>query len=144
MDSPFKEILHTNTIPSDTDCQRIRELLVGPQKEVAELTAEIKRLEGLIGQLSEKRDQLNNFIAPHLALILPTRRLPVDVVAEVFAACLPANRNAIMSSAEAPLLLCHVCRAWRSLALSIPRLWASHLRERRHHAVRDLLGTLNR
>ncbi|KAJ6561860.1 hypothetical protein B0H19DRAFT_894253, partial [Mycena capillaripes] len=125
MDSPFKEILHTNTIPSDTDCQRIRELLVGPQKEVAELTAKIECLQDLISQLSKKRDQLNDFITPHLALISPTRRLPADVVAEVFAACLPADRNAIMSSAEAPLLLCHVCRAWRTLALSTPRLWAS-------------------
>ncbi|KAJ6561753.1 hypothetical protein B0H19DRAFT_991736 [Mycena capillaripes] len=125
METPYKDILHTNTVPSDTDCQRIRELLVGPRKEVADLTAEIKRLQALINELSEKRDHLNDFIDPHLALISPTRRLPADVVAEVFAACLPADRNAIMSSAEAPLLLCHVCRTWRSLALSIPRLWAS-------------------
>ncbi|KAJ6561748.1 hypothetical protein B0H19DRAFT_1068488 [Mycena capillaripes] len=125
MDSPFKEILHTNAVPSDPDCQRIRELLVGPQKEVAELTAEIERLLGLISQLSKKRDHLNDFITPHLALISPTRRLPADVVTEVFSACLPADRNAVMSGAEAPLLLCHVCRTWRSLALSIPRLWAS-------------------
>ncbi|KAJ6561749.1 hypothetical protein B0H19DRAFT_943110, partial [Mycena capillaripes] len=125
VDTPYKDILHTNAVPSDTDCQHIRELLVGRQKEVAELTAEIERLQSLISQLSKKRDQLNDFITPHLALISPTRRLPADVVAEVFAACLPADRNAIMSSAEAPLLLCHVCRAWRSLALSIPHLWAS-------------------
>ncbi|KAJ6561762.1 hypothetical protein B0H19DRAFT_901463, partial [Mycena capillaripes] len=125
MDSPFKEIFHTNAVPSDTYCQRIRELLVGPQKKVAELAAEIERLQSLISQLSKKRDRLNDFIAPHLALISPTRRLPADVVAEIFAACLPANRNATMSSAEAPILLCHVCRAWRNLALSTPRLWAS-------------------
>ncbi|KAJ6561761.1 hypothetical protein B0H19DRAFT_87398 [Mycena capillaripes] len=43
----------------------------------------------------------------------------------VFPVCLPADRNANMSSAEAPLLLWHVCRSWRNVALSTPRLWAS-------------------
>ncbi|KAJ6561763.1 hypothetical protein B0H19DRAFT_87464 [Mycena capillaripes] len=125
MDTPYKDILHTNAVPTDADCERIRELLVGPRKEVADLAAEIERLQTLINQLSEKRDHLNDFIDPHLALISPTRRLPEDVVTEIFTACLPADRNAIMSSAEAPLLLCHVCREWRNLAISTPRLWAS-------------------
>ncbi|KAJ7919020.1 hypothetical protein B0H13DRAFT_268528 [Mycena leptocephala] len=125
MDTPFKELLHTNSVPSEAECQRIRELLFGPRKEAAELTNEIERVQTLLKELAMKRDALHEFIDAHLALISPARRLPEDVVAEIFTASLPADRNAIMSGAESPLLLCQVSRAWRNLALSTPRLWAS-------------------
>ncbi|KAJ7767203.1 hypothetical protein B0H16DRAFT_1453530 [Mycena metata] len=59
MDTPFKNILHTNTAPSDEDCQHIRELLAGPRNEAARLTEEIERLHALIKELTEKRDNLN-------------------------------------------------------------------------------------
>ncbi|KAJ6561842.1 hypothetical protein B0H19DRAFT_944145 [Mycena capillaripes] len=60
MDSPFRENLHTNAAPSDTECQRIRELLVDPCKEAADLTVEIERLQALISQLTEERARLND------------------------------------------------------------------------------------
>ncbi|KAK7040828.1 hypothetical protein VNI00_009424 [Paramarasmius palmivorus] len=56
------------------------------------------------------------------------RRLPQDVLSEIFLQCLPKNRLPLNSIAEAPLLLTRVCRSWRSIALSTPRLWrAIHL-----------------
>ncbi|KAJ7168690.1 hypothetical protein C8R46DRAFT_1092348 [Mycena filopes] len=125
MNSPFEDILHSNTIPSDGDCQRIRELLAGPQREVTQLTEEIERLHALIEELSQKRDNLHDFIDPHLALLSPARRLPYDVVAEIFVASLPSNRNAVIDGTESPLLLCQICQGWRAIALSTPRLWAS-------------------
>ncbi|KAJ7844769.1 hypothetical protein B0H14DRAFT_2358444 [Mycena olivaceomarginata] len=125
MQSPFAAMLHTNAVPSDAERQRIQELLAGPQMEAAHLASEIKRLQAMVGELAEKRGHLNDFIDPHVALLSPARRLPQDVMAEIFVAALPLDRNAIMSSAESPLLLCHVCRTWRAIALSTPRLWAS-------------------
>ncbi|KAJ7472621.1 hypothetical protein FB451DRAFT_1089498 [Mycena latifolia] len=124
-DTPFKDLLHTNAVPSDTECQRIHELLTGPRKEVDKITSEIERLQTLINELAGKRANLIEFIDAHLALVSPARRLPEDVVAEIFAAALPSDRNAVMSGDESPLLLCHICRAWRRLALATPRLWAT-------------------
>ncbi|KAJ7662947.1 hypothetical protein B0H17DRAFT_1093024 [Mycena rosella] len=123
--SSFESILHTNVVPSDADCQRICDLLVGPRKEAADLSAEISRMKKLLDELTEKRDALDNFIAAHSALISPARRLPEDIVRDIFVACLPSNRNALILSDEAPLLLCQICSAWRQLALLTPRLWAS-------------------
>ncbi|KAJ7603238.1 hypothetical protein DFH06DRAFT_954931, partial [Mycena polygramma] len=48
-----------------------------------------------------------------------------DVVEQIFLVCLPARHNAVMSPAEAPLLLGQICSAWGSIALAMPRLWAS-------------------
>ncbi|KAJ7472644.1 hypothetical protein FB451DRAFT_1250241 [Mycena latifolia] len=125
IDTPFKDWLHTNAVPSDTECQRIHELLVGPRKEVDKITDEIERMQTLINELAGKRAHLTGFIDAHLALVSPARRLPEDVVAEIFTAALPSDRNSVMSGAESPLLLCHLCRAWRRLALSTPRLWTT-------------------
>ncbi|KAJ7719186.1 hypothetical protein DFH07DRAFT_859518, partial [Mycena maculata] len=118
MDSPFTDILYTNSIPSDADCQRICDLLVGPRAEIAQLT-------DMIDELTKKRAALAEFITAHLALVSPVRRLPADIMQEIFVACLPSGQNSVIAEHDAPLLLCHVCQAWRNLALSTPRLWAS-------------------
>ncbi|KAJ7500307.1 hypothetical protein B0H11DRAFT_1800691 [Mycena galericulata] len=123
--SPFDDILYTNAVPSDAECQRIHDLLVGPQKEAAVLAQEVVRVQSLLDELTTKRDQLNAFIDAHLALVSPVRRLPDDVVREIFVATLPSDRNAIMSEEEAPLLLSHISQGWRNIALSTPRLWST-------------------
>ncbi|KAJ7500352.1 hypothetical protein B0H11DRAFT_2276007 [Mycena galericulata] len=123
--SPFDDILYTNAVPSDADCQRIHDLLVGPQKEAAALVQEVVRVQSLLDELISKRDQLYTFIDAHLALVSPVRRLPDDVVREIFVAALPSDQNAIMSEKEAPLLLSHISQGWRNVALSTPRLWST-------------------
>ncbi|KAJ7842731.1 hypothetical protein B0H14DRAFT_2780339 [Mycena olivaceomarginata] len=103
MYSPFQDILHTNAVPTDAECDSIHALLRGPRKEVV---------------ASQKRAKLEEFIDAHLALVSPFRRLPDDIVRAIFLATLPLTRNW-------PLLLGRVCRSWRALALTTPRLWAS-------------------
>ncbi|KAJ7447138.1 hypothetical protein B0H11DRAFT_2083460 [Mycena galericulata] len=143
MDTPFQGMLHTNTVPSDTECQRISELLAGPRKEAAGLTDEIGRLQTLLDDLTKKRDHLQDFIDAHLALLSPARRLPEDVVAEIFTHALPFNRNSILSGVEAPLLLCHICRAWRGLALATPQLWATLHIVTSSYSTREKLEQVN-
>ncbi|KAJ6524682.1 hypothetical protein DFH09DRAFT_1189251 [Mycena vulgaris] len=123
--SPFETILQTNIVPSDADCQRIRDFIAGPRRECAELNDEISRMQKLLNELTQKRDALDDFIAAHLAMVSPARRLPEDIIRDVFVACLPSHRNPFIISNESPLLLCQICSDWRRLALSTPRLWAA-------------------
>ncbi|KAF8138062.1 hypothetical protein K438DRAFT_1427370, partial [Mycena galopus ATCC 62051] len=69
--------------------------------------------------------QIQAYIDSNKALISHPRRLPPDIVREIFVACLPVHRNAVMSAQEAPLLLGRICSAWRAITLYTPRLWAS-------------------
>ncbi|KAJ7657297.1 hypothetical protein DFH06DRAFT_1197914 [Mycena polygramma] len=117
-ESPFREYLHTNYVPADPEVQQIRAHLVPHEAELA-------RLESLIHELAERRDRVKKYIEPHKALVSLPRRLPQDVVEEIFLACLPTHHNAIMSAETAPLLLGRICSAWRSIAFSMLRLWAS-------------------
>ncbi|KAJ7253501.1 hypothetical protein C8J57DRAFT_1722395 [Mycena rebaudengoi] len=125
MESPFKHMLNTNVIPNDAECQQIRDFLVDPRREAAQLAEQIARMQKLLEDLARKRDDLAEFIDAHLALVSPARRLPDDVVREIFVASLPKNRNCAISAKDSSLLLCTICQPWRNLALSTPRMWAS-------------------
>ncbi|KAJ7161914.1 hypothetical protein C8R43DRAFT_1233475 [Mycena crocata] len=118
MESPFSQHFKTNYVPSDSEINLIRAHVVPHTKELA-------RLEGLIQDLITQRDQIAEYIDLHTAIISPARRLPHDIVQEIFLACLPTHRNAAMSSTEAPLLLCAISSEWRALALATPMLWAA-------------------
>ncbi|KAJ7486631.1 hypothetical protein FB451DRAFT_1227677 [Mycena latifolia] len=125
LDSPFQNILHTNAVPSDADCQRIRDFLTEPRRELADLSDEISRMQKLMDELIQKRAALDDFINAHLAMVSPARRVPDDIIRAIFVACLPSLRNPVITSDEPPLLLCQICSPWRCLALSTPRLWAA-------------------
>ncbi|KAF8210556.1 hypothetical protein K438DRAFT_1570262, partial [Mycena galopus ATCC 62051] len=56
------------------------------------------------------------------ALISSIRRLPLQVIQEIFIACLPTHRNCVMSASEAPIQLGRICSSWRALAFSTPQL----------------------
>ncbi|KAJ7142224.1 hypothetical protein C8R44DRAFT_865587 [Mycena epipterygia] len=99
----FEDILYTNAILSDAECLSIRKLVVAPRKEVEDLTKETVCMQALLDQLVEKQNYLNEFIDAHLALLSPARRLPDDIVREIFIALLPANRNATMNTLESPV-----------------------------------------
>ncbi|KAJ7189153.1 hypothetical protein C8R46DRAFT_980547 [Mycena filopes] len=125
MESPFQAILYTNAVPTDADCTRILNLLVRQRQQVTALNQRIDETTRLLDELTRKRDELGEYIDAHLALTSPARKLPEDVVRAIFTACLPTSHNAVMSVHESPLLLCRICSAWRRVALSTPRLWAS-------------------
>ncbi|KAF7346554.1 hypothetical protein MSAN_01883500 [Mycena sanguinolenta] len=117
-DSPFSHHFNTNYAPSNEEIQIIQKDLVSRAQELAQIDARIS-------ELSAQRDKIQAYIDSHKALVSHPRRLPPDIVREIFVACLPTTRNAVMSAQEAPLLLCRICSAWRTIALSSPRLWAS-------------------
>ncbi|KAJ7627800.1 hypothetical protein DFH06DRAFT_1227184 [Mycena polygramma] len=145
MDSPFASILFTNTAPSEADCEQIHALLAEKCDEISYLSQKIIRIqrsfgdfdkayrpeirlgcdESLLDELTQKRDALNIFVDAHLSLVSPVRRLPEDIVREIFMACMPASSNAGLGVKEAPLLLCRICSGWRHLALATPELWSS-------------------
>ncbi|KAK7022101.1 hypothetical protein R3P38DRAFT_2710032 [Favolaschia claudopus] len=123
--SPFADHLGTNYVPSDAEVAEIRSLLAGPEENLARLNAEIEALERALIELREKREALKQPIDAHRALISPIRLLPFDILAEIFLACLPSKREALIDESKAPLLLGRICRHWRAVAYSTPALWSS-------------------
>ncbi|KAJ7090874.1 hypothetical protein B0H15DRAFT_248071 [Mycena belliarum] len=125
MTSSFASKLGTNYCPPDEEVTEIKTLLVGPTLRLKRLADEITEMQKVINKLAAERAELSAYVEAHKALISPVRRLPLDVMQEIFVACLPIHRNCVMSAREAPILLGRICSAWRTLSLSTPRLWAS-------------------
>ncbi|KAF7348307.1 hypothetical protein MSAN_01784400 [Mycena sanguinolenta] len=123
--SPFANRLNTNYVPSDSEVLEIRALVLDPSAEIARIDTQIEALEITLGQLKEQRAALKGPIDAHKALISPMRRIPQDVLLEIFFACLPTEHNAVIDPAEAPLVLGRISRHWRDVAYSVPMLWSS-------------------
>ncbi|KAJ7147981.1 hypothetical protein C8R46DRAFT_1128702 [Mycena filopes] len=123
--SPFASKLGTNYCPLDDELLQIRTFLVEPLlSRLKGLDGQIADLQKAMDKLTAERDSVAAFIAAHKALISPVRRLPLDILQEIFAACLPTHRNCVMSAVEAPVLLGRICSAWRATSIATPQLWS--------------------
>ncbi|KAE9400643.1 hypothetical protein BT96DRAFT_818902, partial [Gymnopus androsaceus JB14] len=94
-----------------------------PQEELGQINSKILQLKQELQALATRRSTIRSFIRSHNALLSPMRRLPAEVLSEIFFHCLPTDRNPVRSIKEAPLLFTRVCSRWRSIALESPRLW---------------------
>ncbi|KAF7324828.1 F-box domain-containing protein [Mycena kentingensis (nom. inval.)] len=120
----FTSKLRTNYCPTEQEIPLLTNLLSEPCVRLSHIDAKIAQLQAAIDVLLQERAEIASFVAEHQALLSPVRRLPRDILEAIFLTCLPTNRNAAMVANEAPLLLTRICSAWRSVALSSPRLWA--------------------
>ncbi|KAJ7613529.1 hypothetical protein FB45DRAFT_1112136 [Roridomyces roridus] len=130
--SPFAAQLGTNYCPNDDEIVEIKQLIAGPSLRANALGDEIAALQKRLDVLKSDRDRLLAYVASHKALISLIRRLPLDIMQEIFVACL-SDRNCVMSATEAPVLLGRICSSWRAISLSTPRLWSKlHIAEPRN------------
>ncbi|RXW14780.1 hypothetical protein EST38_g11071 [Candolleomyces aberdarensis] len=125
--SPVHSVLGTNYVPTEQECDKIVEFLDGHENRLAELQAKIAEEEAILQKLRERYEELRDNVDTnaHRALISLFRRLPDDILREIFLHCLPPHRNPAMCTADPPLLLTRVCGRWRQVAFSTPRLWTS-------------------
>ncbi|TFK36672.1 hypothetical protein BDQ12DRAFT_754779 [Crucibulum laeve] len=87
MDSIFTDRLGTNYVPSDGEIDEIKRYLSVPKAQLRELENEIMQIQTILEDLMRKRDTILATIEGHHALISPARRLPHDVVQEIFLRC---------------------------------------------------------
>ncbi|KAJ7634595.1 hypothetical protein FB45DRAFT_1056605 [Roridomyces roridus] len=125
MRSPFASWLGTNYCPTVGETAELKAFLAEPLLQMKCLENKITGMRQALNKLLEEREELQTYLHAHTALFSPIRRMPADVMQEIFLACLPTHRNCVMDVSEAPLLLGRICSAWRTLSLATPRLWSS-------------------
>ncbi|KAJ7635837.1 hypothetical protein DFH06DRAFT_1479106 [Mycena polygramma] len=121
----LKPHLGTNYVPTGDEQKDIKQYIAQGGEKAAELftliDADRHRLISSYGRMAA----LNELMCPYFALASPIRRMPPEILQEIFVACIPTRHFPIMDASCAPLLLGRVCRAWRAISLSTPVLWSA-------------------
>ncbi|KAF7335989.1 F-box domain-containing protein [Mycena sanguinolenta] len=82
-----------------------------------------------LNQLTEEQVLLSNYRAANHAIFSPLRRMPLELLSEIFGWTLTSARSQLIDrpefiEKESPWVLTHVCRTWRAVAVSTPALWS--------------------
>ncbi|KAK7043198.1 hypothetical protein VNI00_008552 [Paramarasmius palmivorus] len=114
--SPFLSKLRTDFFASPAEEVEIHHLISTRRDRLQAIEDEIARLRA-------EQLELQTFVDEHLSLISPIRKVPIDVLREIFLQSMPENGFPACRALEAPLVFTGVCRLWREGAISIPMLW---------------------
>ncbi|KAF6752196.1 hypothetical protein DFP72DRAFT_1133944 [Ephemerocybe angulata] len=115
----------SNESPEDEDLDAIQALLRQPRGEMEALSAQLLQLQAEMTEIHTRRQRLEAHIRPLRAIASPIRRLPDDILQEIFLWCLPGTHYPTLDPLQAPLLLTQICRRWRYVANDTRRLWTS-------------------
>jgi len=111
---------------SFTDVSTIRKRLSGAQSDLDAYESEILRLQSRITTLTSVAGILRKRIEQTNFLLSPVRRLPNEILGDIFRESMPAGFVfASHSQKPAPPSFLNVCTRWRNVALSTPRIWTS-------------------
>ncbi|KAJ7498624.1 hypothetical protein FB451DRAFT_1014652, partial [Mycena latifolia] len=101
----------------------------------ADLRVRLAQVEALISEqesrLRELQETKSGILTQLEGATYPVLTLPGEITSQIFLHCLPQNSPlaresypaAVPHTRKAPLLLLQICSAWRSIAISTPRLW---------------------
>ncbi|KAJ2911671.1 hypothetical protein MD484_g8741, partial [Candolleomyces efflorescens] len=108
----FSKYIHTNNVLSESELNEVKSLLEGHQ-------AAIRHLDSLRQPHISATELL-------LAVSSPCKRIPADILLEIFLACIPSLPPQLPMSKQHPaVVVSHVCRLWRTIALKSSLLWST-------------------
>ncbi|KII88525.1 hypothetical protein PLICRDRAFT_110496, partial [Plicaturopsis crispa FD-325 SS-3] len=81
---------------------------------------DLARIDEQIDDLRQRRERLVESLDDHAALLAPIRRLPPEILSEIFFHVMPTMLT--VDSRMAPVLG-QVCAYWRHVFFSSPKLW---------------------
>ena len=122
---PYTSLLQSNDIPTDEEVLEINALLSQPTKELGMLASEMTKLQTALDGLRQRYDNLHNQVALCRSVTSLARRIPSEILSEIFCMSLPTNSYPVLNSWLPPLIFTHICRRWRDIAISTPKLWSS-------------------
>ncbi|KAF8211000.1 hypothetical protein K438DRAFT_1530063, partial [Mycena galopus ATCC 62051] len=119
--------LNSNELPEDSDSTFIRSVISKTDAYLASLDDEISKLQEKLRQLEDERASLANYRTRNAAILSPIRRMPPEVLGEIFLWTLPAIDDILrvgrFDMSRSPWLLTRISGRWRAVSVSNPLLW---------------------
>ncbi|KAJ7877496.1 hypothetical protein B0H13DRAFT_2200559, partial [Mycena leptocephala] len=122
----FTRLLTSNDVPLESEVQVVQNIIFEGQRRVDTLDVQIQALHTSLAELLQRRDGKAEHVRQHRVIISPVRRVPQELICEIFALTLSYGRLDDEGRAlQPPWYLGHICRSWRHAALSFGPLWSS-------------------
>ncbi|KAK0185213.1 hypothetical protein F5146DRAFT_198914 [Armillaria mellea] len=123
----FDNYLNTNEPLPEAEATRLRHtILQDMSDEMTRLNSEMERVQSLMEEIEKERELLQARIKRYTALISPVRRLPPEILMEIFDLVLSSDQwSLFLRLNEGPWLLGRICSQWRQVINSTPRLWTT-------------------
>ncbi|KAK0442727.1 uncharacterized protein EV420DRAFT_1074956 [Desarmillaria tabescens] len=109
--------------PSELEILSISNLRSQIAEEIDAYDAEILRIQSISEKLNRDRDLLRSYADHYGALLAPVRRLPYDILLQIFEEACKQESDLYPSSV--PFLLGLVCKRWRNVTITSPSLWSN-------------------
>ncbi|KAF7345503.1 ABC protein [Mycena venus] len=122
-----RALLNSNEAPVDSDVAIVKLAISKNDARLASLDSEIARLRELLEQLEEERVSLLSDRTQNQAILSPLRKMPPEVLGDIFFWTLPSLRVARATGTyitHSPWVLIHVSRRFREVAISTSSLWS--------------------
>lgn len=135
---PVPDLIHEPRVPSQSEASLIRRTLSGVHADISCLDDEIKRFQETTQELLRVREILSNYAKENEAILTPIERLPPEILSEIFLRLLPptwGSESNLMVPRKVVMLPGQICRRWRKVALSTPKLYTSITIGREHGSV---------
>ncbi|KAF8211032.1 hypothetical protein K438DRAFT_102106 [Mycena galopus ATCC 62051] len=131
----YYTLLNTNEPAEGSDLTFIHSLISNTDARLAFLDHEIpnlqeklSKLQKTLKQLEDERASLSSYQTRIRATLSPLRRMPPEVLAEIFMWTLSSIGDALTGGrfhvARSPWLLTQISSRWRAVSLATPSLWS--------------------
>ena len=135
-------LLDSGYVPSERDKATVNRAIEDAKVNLSTIDEEILALQESLARLQSRRTQVEEYIATHQAVLAPIRRLPPEILSEIFLfAAAEAtiswphvqpvgdaksmSGNGACDANTVPWRLGAVCSLWRATLVSLPKLWST-------------------
>ncbi|KAJ6485566.1 hypothetical protein C8R45DRAFT_997036 [Mycena sanguinolenta] len=123
-------LLTTNEPPEDSDVVFIQSVVSKADARLAYLEDEISKLRVQLKRFEEERQSLTVYRARNKAILSPVRRIPPEILGDIFWWTLPPIRDdsnlarSRFDFRNSPWLLTHISPRWRAISFATSSLWS--------------------
>ncbi|TRM65755.1 hypothetical protein BD626DRAFT_485742 [Schizophyllum amplum] len=136
-----RDDLRRRRLPSETEAQAIQLAILDTYQHLASIEEEVMKILAQAEAMEELKKILQRSIETRQALVAPVRRLPVELLSEVFDLVCDDDGEYMCDKLPMPLVLSSVSKVWRGachIGLSARTLIAYMLRRRHDQLVEDM------
>ncbi|KAJ4488425.1 hypothetical protein J3R30DRAFT_934614 [Lentinula aciculospora] len=124
--TPIPHLLGTNgTLKNEAEIQSLQGFIKTAEGKLKTVDELMLRTQRAFHCMSSYRTRLMTVIQTHRPFLSVKRNIPDDVLREIFIHCCASQENGPLARSPPQLALTQVCRAWRTVAVTCPRLWSN-------------------